>query len=89
MTILLQRLASNCFKDVIEVPMKHGDMMIMHGQAIRKLYEHTVEPMGGRRFSLTYRYIDPNKMMTQADKDDAAVKGAISEAPFRFKYAGN
>ncbi|KAK0703506.1 hypothetical protein B0T26DRAFT_744306 [Lasiosphaeria miniovina] len=77
------------YRDVLEAPMKHGDIMVMHGQAIHKLYEHTVEPMGGRRFSLTCRYIDPDKMQSQSDKDDAAVKGAIPAASFAFKYDGN
>ena len=32
-----------------------------------------------RRFSLTARYMDPERMATQADRDEAAVKGAIPE----------
>ncbi|KAK3365209.1 hypothetical protein B0T24DRAFT_428302 [Lasiosphaeria ovina] len=85
----LSKNSKGLYRDVLEVPMKHGDIMVMHGQAIHKLYEHTVEPMGGRRFSLTCRYIDPDKMQSQGDKDDAAVKGAIPAASFAFKYDGN
>ncbi|KAK3363435.1 hypothetical protein B0T25DRAFT_442633 [Lasiosphaeria hispida] len=77
------------FKSVLEVPMKHGDMMVMHGQHIHRIYEHAVEPFGGRRFSMTSRYIDPGKMTLQADKDDAAVKGAIPAHSQEFTYDGN
>jgi hypothetical protein len=27
------------YYDVLEVPMRHGDMMVMHGRAIHRLYE--------------------------------------------------
>ncbi|KAM7209622.1 hypothetical protein V8F20_000025 [Naviculisporaceae sp. PSN 640] len=80
--------SGKAFLDVLEVPMKHGDMMVMHGRAIHRYYEHAVEPMGSRRFSLTCRYIDPDKMSSQADRDDAAVKGAIPEHAKNFVYNG-
>lgn len=41
-----------------------------------------------RRFSLTARYIDPERMTSQADRDDAAVKGAIPEHAKEFVYDG-
>ncbi|KAL2198595.1 hypothetical protein P885DRAFT_33104 [Corynascus similis CBS 632.67] len=77
-----------CYKEVLEVTMKHGDMMVMIGTEIQKVYEHTVEPYGKRRFSLTARYIDPEKMESQEDRDDAAVKGAIPEHAKAFVYDG-
>ncbi|KAK0729879.1 hypothetical protein B0H67DRAFT_651426 [Lasiosphaeris hirsuta] len=79
------------YKSVLEVPMKHGDMMVMHGQHIHRIYEanHAVEPFGERRFSMTSRYIDPEKMTLQADREDAAVKGAIPSHSYAFAYAGN
>ncbi|KAK3336035.1 hypothetical protein B0T19DRAFT_408328 [Cercophora scortea] len=77
------------FMDVLEVPMKHGDMMVMHGPAIQQLYEYAVEPMGGRRFSLTCRHIDPEKMASDEDRQDAAVKGAIPEYSHSFAYNGD
>ncbi|AEO54781.1 hypothetical protein MYCTH_100011 [Thermothelomyces thermophilus ATCC 42464] len=77
-----------CYKEVLEVTMKHGDMMVMIGTEIQKVYEHTVEPYGKRRFSLTARYIDPEKMESQEDRDDAAVKGAIPKHAQAFSYDG-
>ncbi|KAK4124876.1 hypothetical protein N657DRAFT_615930 [Parathielavia appendiculata] len=77
-----------CYKEVLEVPMKHGDMMVMVGTEIQKVYEHTVDPYGMRRFSLTARYIDPERMTLQADRDDAAVKGAIPKHAEAFVYDG-
>jgi hypothetical protein len=41
-----------------------------------------------RRFSLTARYIDPERMTLQADRDDAAVKGAIPDHAQAFVYDG-
>ncbi len=41
-----------------------------------------------RRFSLTGRYIDPERMTSQADRDDAAVKGAIPPHAQAFTYDG-
>lgn len=39
--------------------------------------QHAVDPVGQRRFSLTSRYIDPKKMKSAADREDAAIKGAM------------
>lgn len=39
-----------------------------------------------RRFSLTARCMDPERMATQADRDEAAVKGAIPEHAKDFVY---
>ncbi|KAM7222874.1 hypothetical protein V8F06_001772 [Rhypophila decipiens] len=85
---LPKKVNGKAFIDVLEVPMKHGDMMVMHGAAIHRFYEHAVEPMGRRRFALTCRYIDPDKMTDQADRDDAAIKGAIPEHAKKFVYNG-
>lgn len=75
-------------KDILEVEMKHGDMMVMAGCTIQKLYEHAVTPEGKRRFALTARFIDPEKMELQADRDDALVKGTIPEYAAAFEYDG-
>ncbi|KAK3330470.1 hypothetical protein B0H66DRAFT_612078, partial [Apodospora peruviana] len=76
------------YLDVLEVPMKHGDMMVMHGRQIHRYYEHAIEPMGCRQFSMTCRYIDPERMRSQADRDDAAVKGKIPAHSLEFVYNG-
>ncbi|KXX72818.1 hypothetical protein MMYC01_210500 [Madurella mycetomatis] len=75
-----------CYKEILEVTLKHGGMMVVIGTEIQK---HTVEPYGKRRFSLTARYIDPTRMALQSDKDDAIVKGAIPEHAKAFEYHGN
>ncbi|KAK1758514.1 hypothetical protein QBC47DRAFT_374919 [Echria macrotheca] len=77
---------SRDYKSVLEVAFRHGDIMVMHGAHIHRLYEHDVEPLGDRRFSLTSRYIDPSKMEHQADRDDAAIKGRIPEESFIYSY---
>ncbi|KAK5656211.1 hypothetical protein OQA88_4972 [Cercophora sp. LCS_1] len=74
------------YQDVLKVPMKHGDIMVMHGTAIHRYYEHAVDPVGERRFSLTSRYIDPTKMKVDADKADAAVKGAMPRGSQAYAY---
>ncbi|KAK3298414.1 uncharacterized protein B0H64DRAFT_353969 [Chaetomium fimeti] len=76
------------YQAVLEVPMKHGDMMVMVGTEIQKVYEHTVIPHGTRRFSLTARYMDPERMTTQQDRDDVAVKGAMPKHAEAFAYDG-
>ncbi|KAK4229938.1 hypothetical protein QBC38DRAFT_69141 [Podospora fimiseda] len=76
------------YKEVLEVCMRHGDIMVMSGTQIQKLYEHAVQPMGNRRFALTARYIDPDKMQSQSDRDDAALKGSIPAHAEQFAYNG-
>lgn len=34
------------YKPVLEVPMKHGDMMVMHGAHIHRIYEVSSRPSG-------------------------------------------
>ncbi|KAK0661566.1 hypothetical protein QBC41DRAFT_382939, partial [Cercophora samala] len=63
-------------KDILEVEMRHGDMM------------HAVTPEGKRRFALTARFVDPEKMEEQADRDDALIKGAIPAHAAAFEYNG-
>ncbi|KAK4187259.1 hypothetical protein QBC35DRAFT_385243 [Podospora australis] len=77
------------FHDVLQVRMKHGDMMVMAGTEIQKVYEHTVIPQGNRRFALTARYIDPTKMASQEDREDAITKGAVPDWARQFEYQGN
>ncbi|KAK3310812.1 uncharacterized protein B0T15DRAFT_387684 [Chaetomium strumarium] len=77
-----------CYKEVLEVTMKHGDMMVMVGTDIQKYYEHTVIPHGNRRFSLTARYIDPEKMDSEEDKNEAITRGQIPQRAAGFVYNG-
>ncbi|KAF2454032.1 hypothetical protein BDY21DRAFT_291810 [Lineolata rhizophorae] len=52
-------------KDILTMSLNHGDIMIMSGAAIQEYIEHTVVPLGRKRFALTCRYIDPSSV----DKD--------------------
>lgn len=46
-------------KDVLNMQLGHGDIVVMHGAALQRYYEHAVEHAGKLRFALTCRYIDP------------------------------
>ncbi|OIW31189.1 hypothetical protein CONLIGDRAFT_595382, partial [Coniochaeta ligniaria NRRL 30616] len=65
------------FKDVLEFPLYHGDLLVMNGSLIHRYYEHKVEPSGGRRFALTCRYMDPTRMATDEERRSAVVKGTL------------
>ncbi|KAJ4298633.1 hypothetical protein N0V88_003664 [Collariella sp. IMI 366227] len=70
------------YKEILEVTMKHGDMMVMAGADIQKTYEV-------RNFTLTKaRYIDPEKMTLQSDRDDAMIRGTIPDHAKDFIYDG-
>ncbi|KAH7044033.1 hypothetical protein B0J12DRAFT_577991, partial [Macrophomina phaseolina] len=49
-------------KDVLNMHLGHGDIVVMHGAKIQEYYEHAVEPVGKLRFALTCRYIDPESL---------------------------
>ncbi|KAI9812295.1 MAG: hypothetical protein M1827_004744 [Pycnora praestabilis] len=51
--------------DVVSMYLRHGDIVIMHGEKIQKYYEHAVTPTGKLRFALTCRYIDPASLEPQ------------------------
>ncbi|KAK0655894.1 hypothetical protein B0T16DRAFT_292826, partial [Cercophora newfieldiana] len=82
------RDARGLFKTILEVPMKHGDMMVMHGSRIHGIYEHSVEPIGERRFSMTSRFVDPAKMALDEDRVAALANGAIPAAAAAYNYNG-
>ncbi|OWO97994.1 hypothetical protein B2J93_8219 [Marssonina coronariae] len=78
--------------DVLRVHLDHGDIMVMHGHTIQKLYEasffHCVTPHGQTRFALTARHILIEKMDFE-DQDDARVAGAIPARAENFAYDGD
>jgi hypothetical protein len=45
-------------KDVLEMYVGHGDIVVMHGTDLQKYYEHAVKPSGKLRFALTCRRIE-------------------------------
>ncbi|KAK1833091.1 hypothetical protein QBC39DRAFT_279594, partial [Podospora conica] len=75
------------YSTVLEVPFRHGDMMVMHGKDIQKYYEHAVTPKGMKRFSMTSRTIELTKLQPE-DRDDAVVKGAMPTDCSMYLYNG-
>jgi hypothetical protein len=49
-------------KDVLKMEVRHGDVVVMHGRELQRVYEHAVEHVGKLRFALTCRYIDPGSL---------------------------
>jgi alkylated DNA repair dioxygenase AlkB len=54
--------ASGNAKDVLTMRVAHGDVVLMHGEALQRYYEHSVEHAGKLRFAMTCRYIDPDSL---------------------------
>lgn len=44
---------------VLELDLRHGDYMVMHGASMQVYYEHMVTPTDKMRFGLTCRYVKP------------------------------
>lgn len=69
-------------KDELRMELGHGDIVVMHGKALQRYYEHAVEHKGKLRFALTCRYINPDclnqdeKPSYPVDKDDGCYDGA-------------
>ena len=47
-------------RDLVQLLLNHGDMVIMHGADIQKYMEHQVEARGCLRFALTSRHVLPH-----------------------------
>ncbi|KAJ5381780.1 uncharacterized protein N7496_004208 [Penicillium cataractarum] len=60
---MLRRPGSRHSPKLLSLELKHGDLVVMHGAALQKYYEHAVEPDNGLRFALTARYIETNSDM--------------------------
>ncbi|KAK8230812.1 hypothetical protein HDK90DRAFT_332907 [Phyllosticta capitalensis] len=54
--------SKNNAKEVLNMFLRHGDIVIMHGADIQQYYEHAVSHAGKLRFALTCRYIDPESL---------------------------
>ncbi|KAF1849111.1 uncharacterized protein K460DRAFT_330755 [Cucurbitaria berberidis CBS 394.84] len=68
----LKLKSSGNAKDVLNMLLGHGDIVVMHGAELQRYYEHAVEHAGKLRFALTCRYIDPQSLK-EADKPDYEV----------------
>lgn len=75
--------------DVLKLVLEHGDIVIMHGEKIQKLYDHAVKPYGMLRFALTCRNIKPESMKNDEDRADAMIKGAFPPGHERYNYDGD
>ncbi|KAI0475883.1 hypothetical protein GGR56DRAFT_440989 [Xylariaceae sp. FL0804] len=64
---------------MLSFTVQHGDIVIMHGSQIHRLYEHKVDPAGLLRFALTSRYIRPETIADLARRERALVDGAIPD----------
>jgi hypothetical protein len=74
---------------VIRVTLEHGDMVIMHGSGVQQYYEHEVVPNGTLRFALTSRYIRPETLDNDAQREEARIKGALPEGHEQYQYNGD
>ncbi|KAL1884208.1 hypothetical protein VTK73DRAFT_5344 [Phialemonium thermophilum] len=78
------------FVEVLVLPLYHGDLVVMHGTRIHRLYDHKVDPHGGRRFALTCRYIDPSSLNSKEEKEAATMNGQIPAEAFNsYRYLGD
>ncbi|KAI9811317.1 MAG: hypothetical protein M1826_003206 [Phylliscum demangeonii] len=67
----------------IRMVLRHGDMIVMHGANIQRIYEHAVQPAGLVRFALTCRFVQP--ALVAADQH---WKAHYQPDP-RYDYAGD
>ncbi|KAI9743396.1 MAG: hypothetical protein M1818_003243 [Claussenomyces sp. TS43310] len=75
--------------DVMRIILDHGDIIVMHGSGIQKLYEHAVTPQGKLRFALTCRYVRPELMANDAERRDAVIKGSLPADHAQYNYDGD
>ncbi|KAJ9155445.1 hypothetical protein NKR23_g2011 [Pleurostoma richardsiae] len=80
--------SNNEAKPVLEFLLSHGDMVVMHGRAIHKYYEHAVEPFGKRRFALTSRHIRSDAI-PEDEKATATEYGTVPQRADEFAYSGD
>lgn len=83
------RNAKGTKNPVLRVTLDHGDMVIMHGSGVQKYYEHEVVPSGTLRFALTCRYVRPDTLENDADREDARIKGTLPEGHEQYTYYGD
>ncbi|EQB46688.1 hypothetical protein CGLO_14249 [Colletotrichum gloeosporioides Cg-14] len=69
----------------LKFPVRHGDMVVMHGTRIHQAYEHSVDPKGMRRFALTSRNIVLDTL-DEAKRADAIQKSILPDLPADWDY---
>ncbi|KAI1392335.1 uncharacterized protein F4822DRAFT_441355 [Hypoxylon trugodes] len=75
-------------KPVLSLLLEHGDMLVMHGEIIQKLYLHEVNPYGGRRFALTCRKIKEETIPDAKQRELATVNGKMPDDWNGIRYNG-
>ncbi|KAI1873938.1 uncharacterized protein JN550_003207 [Neoarthrinium moseri] len=73
---------------VLSFPLYHGDICIMHGTDVHRLYEHEVKPNGMLRYAMTSRYIRPETINDEAVRADALIKGKLPAGIEALAYKG-
>ncbi|KFY29613.1 hypothetical protein V494_08611 [Pseudogymnoascus sp. VKM F-4513 (FW-928)] len=86
---ITSRNAKGTKAPIIRVTLEHGDMVIMHGSGVQQYYEHEVVPHGTLRFALTCRYIKPDALESDAEREEASIKGALPEGHDQYNYDGD
>ncbi|KAI1212666.1 uncharacterized protein F4807DRAFT_457464 [Annulohypoxylon truncatum] len=74
---------------MLSLVLKHGDILVMHGAEIQKLYLHSVTNCGKHRFAMTCRHIRPETIMDQEQRERAKVDGELSEDWAAIRYDGS
>ncbi|KAI8212722.1 hypothetical protein K4K53_011589 [Colletotrichum sp. SAR 10_77] len=69
----------------LKFPVRHGDMVVMHGTRIHQAYEHSVDPKGMRRFALTSRNIVLDTL-DEEKRADAIQKSILPDLPADWDY---
>ena len=59
-------------RDALKLELGYEDIVVMHGEALQRYYEHAVEHAGKLRFALTCRYIDPQSL-AETDRPEYVV----------------
>ncbi|KAH8662109.1 hypothetical protein BX600DRAFT_437531 [Xylariales sp. PMI_506] len=73
---------------VLSFPLFHGDICVMHGTTIHKLYEHEVKPHGKLRFAMTSRFVRPESIADRKIRQESIRKGKLPEGFDRLAYGG-
>ncbi|KAI1104536.1 hypothetical protein F4804DRAFT_351906 [Jackrogersella minutella] len=72
----------------LSIILKHGDMLVMHGEQIQKLYLHSVVSLGTLRFALTCRHIRPETILDEEQRNQAFEDAKIPEKWAAIRYNG-
>ncbi|KAH6697235.1 hypothetical protein F5X68DRAFT_226622 [Plectosphaerella plurivora] len=87
MSFRMKKKVAKDEREVLKLPIYHGDIVVMHGEDIHKYFEHKVDPLGKRRFALTSRYIDLDTL-DPVTREEAEKKGAIPGHAIKWAYDG-